>query len=175
MSILDLAFAFLIGQPTDAVALRDTARAYLTADTAAEHLTAARFAGAVYEVDPDLLLSIAWHESRYSPTAVTPEAGHKISCGVMTPEPTRDIALCSRSTSSLTAGYLAGARHLRAWILACRDNLHCAFTGYAGGYYLIAACKRDATPRACDTWDVFLSRAAMIRNLRDKRRRGVSS
>jgi soluble lytic murein transglycosylase-like protein len=164
----------LFSAPTDASALRDTAPMYLTTATAARHLAAARVAGGIYDVDPDLLLSVAWHESRYVTDTITPERGGKMSCGAMTPEPIRDVAACRVATSSVLAGYIAGARHMRAWIDACHDNLHCALTGYAGGYYLIAECKRDPSPKACGTWDVFLTRAARIRDHRAHLRAGVS-
>lgn len=133
-----------------------TAPAYLTPDTALEHATAAATAARVYHVDPALLLSIAWHESRYSVAAVGPEV-HGVSCGVMTPEP---VARCPRAT--LLGGYMAGAAHLRTWLDATHD-LHTALTGYAGGYALIAACARGEKLHGCDTPAVFLGRARAIR------------
>lgn len=168
--ILELVFAFLVDR-ADAEALRATAPLYLTTDTAAENLTAARIAAAITDTDPDLLLSIAWHESRYESTQVTPEVGGKVSCGAMTPEPTHDRTACRDATSSLVSGYLAGARHLRVWLDASHGNIKTALTGYAGGYRLIAACRRGERVHGCATPDVFLGRAQRIR---DRRHRGVS-
>jgi soluble lytic murein transglycosylase-like protein len=167
-------FAALMEQPTDAAALRDTAPMYLTTITAAAHLRAARVAGAVYAVDPDLLLSIAWHESRFSAAVVTPEAGGKFSCGAMTPEPTRDRAACAYATSSLMASYLVGAKHLRGWIDASHGNIHVAILGYGGGYRLIGACSRGEAVAGCALWSIFMTRAARIRSRRLKLRAGVS-
>jgi hypothetical protein len=107
------ALAFILGLLTssaDAQALRSTAPQDLpTIDVAREHLADARLAAVVYRVDHALVLSIAWHESRYT-DAATPEAGGRVSCGAMTPEPT------SHCSGSLLDGYLAGAKHLRGWL-----------------------------------------------------------
>lgn len=133
-----------------------TAPTYLTSVSALEHARSAVIAGAVYDVDPALLLSIGWHESRYTPAARNAEAGRKTSCGVMTPEP---LARCTTSTT--LAGYLAGAQHLRSWIDAMHGNLHAALTGFAGGYALLQLCAvRDV--RACHTPAIFLQRAHAI-------------
>lgn len=153
---------------SDAEALRRTAPQYLDHELAAEHLAAARVAGAAYRVDPDLLLAIAWRESRYATNATTAETGGRVSCGVMTPEPT---ARCSRQT--VLDGYLAGARHLRVWLGATR-NEHAALLGYAGGYRLIAACRRGPVLRVrgglsldlCVTRE--LARVAWIRRERTR-------
>lgn len=159
--IIMLFFA-TIPTAADSEALRQTAPAYLTADTAREHLRAARVAGAIYRVDPALLLSIAHHESRYAYREVTLEAAGKVSCGAMTPEPTYDRDACLRASSSVLGGYLAGAAHLRTWLAATRGSLRTALLGYAGGFHLIRWCQ-DNRARQCDTPDVFLGRAAWIR------------
>lgn len=159
MSALIFVLAMFVS-PGDAEALRETAPdCHLTVDAAREHIAAARVAGAMMEVDPDLLLSIAWHESRYMPATVTPERGGRESCGVMTPEP---IARCTRGT--LLDGYIAGARHVRTWLDATHDE-RTALTGYAGGYALIALCRRESA-RACSTWRVFKARASWIKRKR---------
>lgn len=135
----------------------------LTPVLAIEHARAAVIAGEVYNVDPAILLSIAWHESRYVNTTVTPEIGGKVSCGPMTPVPTWSSKACEAATASLLGGYLAGAAHLREWLIAMRGNLHGALTGYAGGGALIRLCREDDNYRACGTPAVFLERARMIR------------
>lgn len=126
---------------------------------AAEHAWAAVVAADVVGGDPALLLSIAWHESRYHATERTPEVGGKVSCGVMTPEPGRS---CPAATMTVLGGYLAGAEHLRGWMVACRGHEHCALLGYAGGGRLIRLCQDQPDLRACQTPRVFLGRAAMI-------------
>lgn len=145
-----------------------TAPRYLDRAAALEHAHAAVTAGALYRVDPALLLSIAHHESRYDATAVTAEPGGKESCGVMTPVP-RAKGACTVST--VIAGYLAGAEHLRTWIDAAGGNLRLALVGYAGGYALLERCRsgpvvvrRGARSKdVCRTPQVFLARAAAIR------------
>lgn len=129
----------------------------ITPVAARQHAVAALVAGDVYRVDPALLLSIAWHESRYQSRVVTPEVGGRVSCGVMTPEPRETCP-----APSLLGGYLAGARHLRGWYDACRGNERCALTGYAGGWRLIEICESEPDLRACHTWEVFLGRARAI-------------
>jgi hypothetical protein len=169
-------FTFLVWlvPPGDVDALRRTAPEPITHELAAENLAAARVAGAVYELDADLVLSIAAHESHYESDAVTSERDGKVSCGVMTPEP---IARCSKQTA--LGGYLAGAKHLRGWIDGpesnCHGNLYCALLGYAGGYDLISACATGPVFRKtghhddlCLTPRVFLWRRNWIRNERTR-------
>ncbi len=152
---------------TDAEALRQTAPVDLTLPRAAVHLGAARAAASAYGLDPDLLLSIAWHESRYTDSATTPEIGGKVSCGALTPEP---LPRCAPAT--LLEQYLAGAKHLRGWITAAHGDLHTALLGYAGGYALIRACQRHEPRHGCFTPEVFLARARWI--TRQRSRSGVS-
>jgi len=139
-----------------------TAPSYLTADAAMDHAEAAVIAAAIYDVDPALLLSIGWHESRYDGTEITPEVGGKFSCGPMTPEPLTSRAACERATSTLLGGYLAGAAHLRTWIDMMRGNMRMALLGYAGGGHLIHLCQWQEL-RACHTPEVFEARARWIR------------
>jgi len=163
--------AMILSSPDDAEALRRTAPEPIELAVAAENLAAARAAGALVDVDPDLLLSVAAHESRYHGDAVGPESGGRVSCGIMTPTP---VASCSRQT--VLEGYLAGARHLRTWVNATR-SLHAALLGYAGGYALIGACARGPVLRKtgrhddlCLTPEVFLWRRDWIRRERTKPR-----
>jgi len=163
----------LIQDPATADGLRSTAPVYLTPEQAAEHSAAAAYAARQYQLDDTLLLSIAYHESRYT-DAVTPEPGGKYSCGTMTPVPQ---AHCSRQTP--VEGYLAGAAHLRGWITAERGDLRLALLGYAGGGRLIRACADGPVLThgvdACHTPAVFLARAAWIRTERRRARARVSS
>ncbi len=151
--------------PAESTAFRSTAPAYLTSAQAIEHLGAARIAGARYNVDPALLLSIAMHESNYRVRTVTIEPGHRVSCGVMTPTPQ---ARCSLGELTAIGGYAAGAAHLRVWLDVCRENSWCALTAYAGGRGLVRACShgtRIVRPGvdACEVVYQFRHRAAVIR------------
>jgi hypothetical protein len=170
-------FLFLYGlahpSAVDVEAFRQSAPVYLTEETAADHLAAARLAGHRYRVDPDLLLSIAYHESRYTVDTMTPEVGGKVSCGVMTPVPIRDRDACPTAESSVLGGYLDGAAHLRDWVQVCGGRIRCALLGYAAGYAGIARCKEGPVMRhgdhgddLCQTPEVFLQRAWNIRTLR---------
>jgi hypothetical protein len=149
----------------DAEALVRTDRADLTVETAREHIAAARIAAAYHQVDPSLLLSIAWHESRYKVDAVGKEIGGLVSCGPMTPVP---IKKCEKK--GIVDGYLDGAGHLREWINTSQ-SLHVALLGYAGGYRLIEACSNGPVIRKngrrddlCKTPDVFIWRRNWIRD-----------
>jgi hypothetical protein len=139
---------------------RATAPDYLTAESARQHMVAARAAGAVHRVPVEVLLSVAWHESRYRPTERTPEPGGRVSCGVMTPTPQ---ARCSPVELTRVGGYDAGAAHLALWLSLCRGGMRCALLAYAGGFTLVRACanRDDGT---CAFPDVILQRARRIRN-----------
>lgn len=146
-----------------AAGARATAPDYLTPERAFVHAHAAVTAGAVYAVDPALLLAIAHHESRYDAAAVSSEPGGKTSCGVMTPVPR---ATCR--TRGVIAGYLDGAEHVRTWLDASRGNVTGALIGYAGGYALRARCAQGPViirrrVDACRTPALFLARARAIR------------
>lgn len=144
---------------TDAEGLHRFAPNEVTVEAAYQHVWAARVVGAIYAVDPDMVLAISFHESRFTDNVVAKEPGARVSCGVMTPYPT---ATCE--TKSLLAQYLDGARH---WAVDWRRagdvrNEHEALLGYAGGYALIRACRqgpvlRNKTEGAdlCKTPEVF--------------------
>jgi len=157
--------------PAEARALQSTAPAYLSISSAALHLGAARVAGIRYRVDPVVLLSIAYHESRFATGLQTREPGGRVSCGVMTPEPQ---AVCDPEELTLPGGYLAGAAHLRAWIDVCHaaDHWHhdvddeaiqrCALWAYAGGLTFRSFCQARHRP-GCDAVAKFEERAQAIR------------
>lgn len=157
-----LAFILALLDPTTpelaAGALR-TAPEYLTPATAMQHALAAQVAARTSSLpNPSLLLSIAWHESRYGVDVRTPEVGGRESCGVMTPTP---VARCHHE--SLVDSYIAGARHLETWMVAMHGDVRAALTGYAGGYRLLATCATGSDVRGCHVADVFLERARRIR------------
>lgn len=168
----------------DGEALAKTAPEFLDVIEAAHHVAGAEMAGWRYHVDPNLLLSIAAHESHYQQAARGPEPGGLVSCGVMTPVPK---ATCDNEPGifgdedDLFNGYNAGAEHLRAWLDATHGDLHTALVGYAGGYAMINACKAGPITRTrggrevdlCTIADVFTARARWIRASR-ARARGAS-
>jgi hypothetical protein len=173
LNVLYLLLRLLL--PADQAAALQRTYAPLDLEVARDHVAAARVAGAAVGVDPDLLLSIAWHESRYQADAVGPEAGGRVSCGPMTPTP---VARCERAT--IVEGYLAGARHLREWQLATRTTRD-ALLGYAGGYRMMRACAKGPVLRAtgrhddlCRVPEVFLGRAAWIQLERTRRERATT-
>lgn len=180
ISYLTALFALYNPSPQDVEALRQSAPYYLTAETAEDHLVSARVAAKRYQLDADLLLSIAHHESRYVVDTVTPEIGGKVSCGVMTPMPVKK-GTCPNSEDKLQDGYLIGAAHLRGWFTACKNNRYCALLGYSGGYVLISACNRGPVLRfkdhgddLCNTPGVFLWRRNYIISFRSSgSRRGA--
>lgn len=172
MSYILAVIVSLFVPTAESEAFRSTAPDYLTVESAAEHLYTAQIAAAEQGVDPDLLLSIAFHESHYDQTARTPEPGHKISCGVMTPVPG---ATCTNGT--LLDGYRAGAAHLREWLIAMHGNERQALIGYAGGYALLRGCaagpvmklrKSGRSDNICLTPEVFQYRAKWIKRAREK-------
>jgi hypothetical protein len=144
---------------TDAEALHRFAPNEVTIEEAREHVWAARVAAEVYGVDADMVLSLGYHESRFSDGVIAREPGGRVSCGVMTPIPTR---ACTKK--SLLAQYLEGTRH---WAIDWRDAKGVrsdreALLGYAGGYALIRKCRQGPVLRhktsgddLCRTPEVF--------------------
>jgi len=136
MSIIIAFLTLFLVSADDVETFRATAPSYLTTETARDHLVAARMAAVYHRVDADLLLSIAWFESRYTIDAVGPMVRGKRACGVLQPIMEQR---CSE-TPSLMGGYFEGAKHLREWMNAARGDMRTAMLGYAGGYALIKAC-----------------------------------
>lgn len=142
--LLTLMFQSLPEPDLPAIALGDLVG--LPSSIAREHLDAAISAGEATDTDPAMLLAIAKFESNFQQNTRTLEPQGKVSCGVMTPVPTYSRRECSSARSSLAAGYLAGARHLREWIDGCaaigRPTTRCALLSYAGGSALRNYCAR---------------------------------
>lgn len=163
-------------RPGEATALHQTAPTYLTIYDATVHLMSASAAAEAAGVPVELLLSIAWHESRYQADTRTREPGGRWSCGVMTPEPHR--AACALDELTVSGGYLNGARHLRLWLDLYGRNETRALRAYAGGSALVRACSRDGTHfvrdgvDACDVQTMFGNRAAWIRSRIERSKRG---
>lgn len=150
--LLDLIVSFvaMFVTPDAARGLSSTAPAYLDEDSARQHLAAAVVAGVVTGEDSSVLLAIARGESNYRVDVLMVERSGALSCGVMQATAiNRDD--CTRLRSSLLAGYLAGARQLRAWRThaRCRGNLAYGLAGYAGGWRMVELCSKGAGHAAC--------------------------
>lgn len=157
--IVAIIMALLPEQAVDG--LRATAPSYLSPVQAREHLAAALVAASAHDVDPAMLLAIAYNESRYDATERTAEPGGKFSCGVMTPVPKRPgDPSCEHARRSVLVGYMQGAEHLATWRRSSRTET-VALLGYAGGYALIRHCATSS--RDCYAPDTFRRRAAWIR------------
>jgi hypothetical protein len=135
----------------------------LTVEVAAQHVAAARFAAVFTHTDPDLLLAIAHHESRYESTVVGPLVRGKRACGVLQHVPI--TAKCPEP--SILRDYVNGAKHLAEWIHAQRGDIKRALIGYAGGYALLELCDRGEAPRACSIASYHLARAKHIQGARE--------
>ena len=171
--LIRIAIAFFT--PTsidDAEALNRFAPKYVSIEAAREHIWAARVSAAVYDVDADMVLAISYHESRFTDGVVAAESGGRVSCGAMTPYPTKTC-----ETKPLLAQYLDGTRHWGVdWKRAGGiRNEREALLGYAGGYSLIRRCRQGAVLRhkthgddLCATADVFNGLRARIVRARQK-------
>lgn len=157
----------------DAEALHRFAPNEVTVEAAHDHVWAARVAAAAYGVDADMTIAIAFHESRFTNNVVAKEPGARVSCGVMTPYPTKTCF-----SKSLLAQYLDGTRHWGIDWQRAGDvrNEREALLGYAGGYFLIRGCRRGPVLRHktsgddfCRTPDVFAAIRARIRAARQIR------
>lgn len=170
MSIIFTLWTLLCPSPVAVEALRASAPKYLTTDSAQAHYTASQVAAVWFDVEPDLLLAIAYRESRYTVDAVGPDVRGKRACGVM--QPLMKTA-CVQQT--LLEGYMIGAKHLRTWLdtKTCRGDLRCAMLGYAGGYALLKACaagplmveRVGRQVDLCTIPDVTFARARRIRHV----------
>lgn len=167
-----LALATLTGavRQSESDALRRTAPSYLVSDEMARlHLAAATFAGEAFSVDPALLLSIAWHESRYDVRAVTRERSGKLSCGLtMVTMPLGEPC----PEPDVFDSYLRGAEHFREWLRMCRGSTTCAMRGYAGGFTAIKRCAEPDAGDVCARVEARHHRAAWIRTKLQRATRG---
>jgi hypothetical protein len=173
MSIILAFWLLLFPAPSDVENLRASAPAYLTIDAARDHLTAAQAAAVFYDLAPELLLAIAYRESRYTSLVRGPEVRGKHACGLM--QPLMSTGRCP--TQDLLWGYLEGAKHLRTWLATktCRSDIRCAMLGYSGGYKLLKACAAgqvlvERTGRLrdiCTIPEITFARARLIRGERN--------
>jgi hypothetical protein len=172
--LLRIALAFFT--PTsdaDAEALQRFAPRYVTIDTAREHVWAARVAAAAYDLNADMVLAISYHESRFTTNVVAKEPGNRVSCGAMTPYPTKTCV-----SKPLLAQYLDGARHWAIDWRRARDvrSDREALLGYAGGHSMIRRCRQGPVLRhktygddLCLTPEVFAGIKNRIVTARQRR------
>ena len=158
-------------------ALRQTAPSYLVSTEMARlHLAAATFAGEAFSVDPALMLSITWFESRYDVSVAYREDSGQLSCGLM--QVTMPLGEPCPPPDVLDS-YLRGAEHLRAWLQVCGDSYACAMRGYAGGFPAIEQCSKrtidDAFKDVCARIEARHHRAAWIRSAMQRAAKGAAS
>lgn len=155
-------FMVLLSQDTAELANKAQANAptYLTADTAMLHAVAAKMA-ATPQVSADLLIGMAWVESRYYPTATSRlENGVRVVgipkwtdppayvtgpffCGVTQAEAEYSWARCIELRNIFTV-YQTTAIELGKWFrspscTSADDLLQCVLWGYGGGHPAIEA------------------------------------
>lgn len=167
--LLTAVFTFImsLADVPAAEALMSTAKdTHLTVETATQNIAAARFAAVLTDTDPDLLLAIAHHESRYEPTVIGPLVRGKHACGVMQHVPVTGPC----PAPSLVADYLAGAQHLAEWIRVQHGNLERAMIGYCGGYALLALYDDGGAERGRAIARLNFGRAKRIKLARESRR-----
>lgn len=173
MNIIGAIISALLTRDSDAEGLRVTAPEYLDGARAHEHTVAARIAGAIHGVDPDLLLATAYRESHYETAVTYRESSGSLSCGVVQ-STAKNVSDCNRLNSSLLAGYEAGAAALRRNVDFCRGDVRCALSWYAGGARFVRNCREqpERFKRQCSIPDRRINRAKRIK---DARRKAASS
>lgn len=133
---------------------------HLTNQSASLHATAAIQAESSTGIPSDLLLSMAYIESRYDPRALSrieygrrvtglwggsePPAGAKPSwyCGVLQVGGHVPWQTCMEYRLDVSLSYHTAAQNLKYWLSTSkckkrRDSLNCALQGYGGGWKAI--------------------------------------
>lgn len=132
------------------------------------------------DIPVEVLLSIAWIESRYYPTTVSrieggqrvtgiprwnspPKGAHSFFCGVTQISAGDSWKKC-RAARDVLLAYRTTVKELTAWMspMICGKNLRCALTGYSGGFRALKSKTRQYA-------DYVLQRAALIRNAARKK------
>lgn len=159
-----VAFFSLFVSTAEAEVLTRLPDTRLTIDTAKQYIAAARIAGAIADVDPDLILVISYHEARFELDVVGPTlSNNKRACGVMQHVP---VARCPEP--SMLRDYVDGAQHLATWIKAQHGDVSRGLIGYAGGYALLKKCDLGEAPKACSIARIHLARAERLKRVRAK-------
>lgn len=167
--------AFQLGPATLAV----SPNTYLTEQSAYEQAFAA-LAAATPELPADILLGMAWVESRYSPDAVSrvegnarrtgiplwkspPKGTRSFFCGVTQVSAEDSWDRC-RKFHDVFEAYRTAVVELKRWLSPriCNHDLICALTGYNGGFPAIKVGTRYAT---IVMWRAQLIRRALRRKV----------
>jgi hypothetical protein len=92
-------------------------------------------------VEPELLLAMAYVETRFTPTAISSVRGKRF-CGPLQTNAHGDRFDCL-VMSDLVVGYAVGAIELRKWLKVTRGDLAAALRGYGCGFYGVEnECRR---------------------------------
>lgn len=146
--------------------------------TAREHVQAAYVAAQKYDLPLELLLGMAYIESRYDPadlsriechkgkcvrvtgrwykTTKPPRARPTYYCGAMQVGGNVSWDRCQELRENLQENYLEGAQHLVEWMddphcryKKGRAKLLCGLAGYGGGYRAIKNGSKSGYPTNC--------------------------
>jgi soluble lytic murein transglycosylase-like protein len=130
---------------------------YLDKDSASINAMAAIAAAKDTGLDPILLLSIGYVESRYNPLSLSrmqgsrrvtgvwegneppSEAKPSWYCGIMQVGGWVEWNECQELRTNIVKNYQVGANHLVEWKKLCKNDLKCALRGYSGGWDSIKA------------------------------------
>jgi hypothetical protein len=180
-----------LSRPDDlAVAVAKTGQHYLkTVDQTMPHVEAA-LAAETKLVSAEVLLSIAYYESRYLPEATSYVIGGKrrariprwarrgwpprgvggpYFCGVTQVAAKKSWKRCLELRDVPTAYAIASAE-LTNWLKACRrhkNRMRCALTGYGGGYPAIERGTSTYPSRVLNRARLLLRKAAVARKMRE--------
>lgn len=132
--------------------------AYMSPEHALLHATAATIAARETQLEPELLLAVAWVESRFDASATSrvvngkrktgswtswwePAGSGPRFCGVMQTIAGSDWAACV-DQRALLVGYRTGAAELRAWLRMSRGDIRAALNGHGCGVVgMTAGCR----------------------------------
>lgn len=172
--LVSLLFDFFLSISTLAEGAHAQAPQYLSKEQANQHATEALFAQRP-GISAEILLAMAFVESRFSPSATsrvengkrttgiprwsTPPKGvtGPFFCGVTQAQAGFSWKRCLE-LQDLRIAYSTTAEELRKWMRVCRNDLECALAGYGGGFPAIKA-KTSTYPAR------VLSRARALRKV----------
>jgi len=144
---------------SEAILVEKTRKLAPTLDvaTAKLHVESAIAAAKSQGLQPELLLAVAYVESRFDPTATSrveidrrktgrwaseqPAGTGPRFCGIMQTQAGSSWATCL-VMRDLDIGYLVGARELKSWLRYCHGDVACTISGHGGGF---AGVKKSPT------------------------------
>lgn len=175
-------------RPDDlAVAVTKTGQHYLkTPDEALLHVEAA-LAAETSLVSAEMLLAIAYYESRYLPEATSyvingqrrariprwawkkwppPGVSGPYFCGVTQVAAKKSWKKCLE-LRDVPSAYVAAKVTLTEWLKACRGRVRCALTGYGGGFPAIERGTSTYPSRVLGRARLLVKRTAAARKMRE--------